>query len=162
MEHTLGVDTHSQENRKQILTQRLFTVSPHHLTKRQLVPYLLMSRRKLPRRAAGRVVKRQKVRGLAQAATWARPPSRGGRPGKGLAHRGVTIEAEPSQVAFSLFLCVFQSTWAFTARPCFCSVSFLVLSFKADLKRTDAVQRVPDRRVCLSNPRWAPRLGCLV
>lgn len=32
MEHTLDVDTHSQENRKQIFTQRLYTESsPHHL-----------------------------------------------------------------------------------------------------------------------------------
>lgn len=87
MEHTLDVDTHSQENRKQILTQRLYTESsPHHLTKRQLISlHLVMSRRASkegcrPGRSSGRrfgVWLQAPPRGQ-------RPSLRGGRPGKGV------------------------------------------------------------------------------
>ena len=57
-----------------------------------------------------------------------------------LAHGGVATEAEPSQVAFSLFLCLFSVHLGVHCQTLCCSVFFLVLSFKADLKGTDAVQ----------------------
>ena len=53
-------------------------------------------------------------------------------------------------------LCLFSVHLGVHCQTLFCSVSFLVLSFKADLKRTDAVQRVLDRRVCLSDPDGLP------
>lgn len=141
-EHTLDIDTHSQENRKQLLTQHLYTESsPHRLSKRQLISlHSVMSRRASkegcrPGRSSGRrfgVWLQALLRGQ-------RPSLAGGQPGKRVWLTEESLQRlnparSPSPSSFA-----FQSTWAFTARPC--SVLFFSwLSFKADLKGTDAVQ----------------------
>lgn len=80
---------------------------------------------------------RQKVRVWLQAPPRA-APSRGGRAREGVwssqrsHYRGFVI---PASRLFSLFLCLFSVHLGVHCQTLFCSVSFLVLSFKADLKR---------------------------
>ena len=121
---------------KQLLTQRLYTESsPHRLSKRQLVSlHSVMSRRASkeggrPGRSSGR-----------RFGVWLQALPRGQCPslGGGWAGKRVWLTEESLQrlnlarsPSLSFFAC-FQSTWAFTARPCF----VLFFSWFSVLRRT--------------------------